>query len=170
MYGFDENLSEKEIREKYVKNKKQNVCNLMIGDEDYKNYILYEISRFSIGGKITYNCGDGEKSFKIKDYIPKQHVFKMLKDSIECSRQTNETGCHNAASKFLTCDVLACWNTVNFYDDKYGGLPDDERCRGYFLSEYKEKFTTMFKDYNIYGIRSILESFFWQNKGIILYH
>ena len=44
IYGFDENLSEEEIREKYVKNRKQNICTLFTGDEDYTNYILYETS------------------------------------------------------------------------------------------------------------------------------
>ena len=147
--GFDQNLSEEEIREKYVKNSKQNICNLMTGDEDYKNYVLYESSRFSAGGKITYNCGDGEKSYKTKEYIPKQHIFKMLKDTTECSRQTNETECHNAASKFLTDDVIACWNTVNFYDDSQFIPRDSEGCTGYLVSEYKERFTIMFKNYKI---------------------
>ena len=146
IYGFDENLSEEEIKEKYVKNKKQNVCSLMNGDEDFNNYILYESSRFSIGGKITYDCGDGEKFYKTKEYIPKQHKFKILKDTIECLRQKNETDCHNSASKFLTDDVLACWNIANYNDRKYG-YPDIEKCQGYLKSEYKERFTSMFKHY-----------------------
>ena len=149
MYRFDENLSEEEIREKYVKNKKQNVCNLMTGDEDHKNYILYESSRFSVGGKITYNWVDDKKSYKTKEYIPKQHIFKMLKDTTECSRQTNEIDCHNAASKFLTDDAIACWNIVNFYDDSQFNPRDSKGWEGYLISEYKERFTTMFKNYKI---------------------
>ena len=163
MYGFDENLSEEEIREKYVKNTKKNICNLMIGDEDYKNYILYESSRFSVGGKITYNCGDGEKSYKTKDYIPKKLIFKKLKDSIECARQTNETNCYNAASKFLTNDALACWNKVNFYDEKNLGSPDEESCTGHFLSEYKKEFTNTFKFYK--GYKKIEETWNCVNKS-----
>ena len=137
IYRFDENLSEEEIREKYVKNQKQNICTLFTGDEDYTNYILYETSLYSVGGKITYDCGDGENSYKTKDFIPKQYKFKLVKDTAECTRQTNEADCHKAASKFLTEDVLACWNTVNQYDSNYA--QDEKECRGYLVSEYKNE-------------------------------
>jgi len=53
----------------------------MTGDEDYRIYNLNMNSQFSYGGKITYDWGDGEKSFKIKDYInyiPKQQKFKIF--------------------------------------------------------------------------------------------
>ena len=145
-YGFDENLSEEEIREKYVKNKRHNSCSLMTGDEDYRIYNLYMNSQFSYGGKISYDCGDGEKSFKTKDYIdyiPKQQKFKIVKDIVMCLRETNEANCHNAASKFLTEDVLACWNTANTFKDDLG-YSDIEECRGYKISEYKSEFASIF--------------------------
>ena len=64
VFGFDENLSEKEIKEKYVKNRKESSCMLMTGDEDFRNYILYQYSKLGIGGIINYDCGDGEKIYK----------------------------------------------------------------------------------------------------------
>ena len=60
LYGFDEKLSEKEIREKYVPIKKQNLCSLLTGDEDYNSYYLYGNSLYSYDGKATYDCGNGE--------------------------------------------------------------------------------------------------------------
>lgn len=152
-YGFDENLSEEEIRQKYVKNKKINRCSLISEDEDYKNYNLYTYIRLSYSDKITYNCGDGEKSYKTKDYknyIPKQHIFKIGKDLSECLIQTNETDCHNSASKFLTDDVIACWNKVNYYESERNSR-DKEECRGYQVSEYKTYFTNKFKSNQYFG-------------------
>jgi hypothetical protein len=112
-YGFDENLPEEEIRELYIKNEKKNLCSMMIGNEEFDNYVLYGTSLFSIGRKITYDCGDGKKSYNGKNYNPKNKQLKELKDLFECQVQTNKTNCFNAASKFLTNDILACWNKVN---------------------------------------------------------
>ena len=41
----------------------------MIEDEDYTNNNLYSSARLSYVGKNTYDCGDGEKSYKTKDSI-----------------------------------------------------------------------------------------------------
>ena len=155
LYGFDENLSEDEIREKYVKNRKESACILMTGDEEFRNFILHDSSKLSINGKINYDCGDGEKIYKTKEYIPKQHKFKILYDSRECIGKTNETDCHNSASKFLTDDVLACWNTINYYDKKNIGFSAEERCIAYSAKEYKSEFTRKFKNYKL--LRNIIE-------------
>lgn len=130
MYGFDENLSEKKIREKYFPITKQNLCSLITDNEDYNNNYLYGSSIFSVNGIVTYDCGNGEKSFDGKKYSPKKNQYKLLKDMLDCQFQTNEENCHKSASKFMTNDMLACWNKVNKFDEKYGH-PDKEECRGY---------------------------------------
>ena len=121
-YGFDENLSEEEIREKYVKIEKQTVCNLFTREEEYQDLILYEISKLSYDDKVYYDCGDGEKSYKTKEFIPKLQKYKILKDYFEGIMQFNEENCLNSASKFLTDDVLICWNKINFYDIGYDSI------------------------------------------------
>jgi hypothetical protein len=146
LYRFDEKLSEKEIREKYVPVKKQNLCSLMTGDEDYNNNYLYGSTIFSYDGKVTYDCGNDEKSFDGKKYSPKKQQYKLLKDMLDCQFQTTESNCHKSASKFITKDMLACWNKVNKYDKNYGH-PDREECRGYQVSQYKTEFKQKFKDY-----------------------
>ena len=146
LYRFDEKLSEKEIREKYVPVKKQNLCSLMTGDEDYNSNYLYGSSIFSYDGKVTYDCGSGEKSFDGKKYSPKKQQYKLFKDMLDCQFQTTESNCHKSASKFITKDMLACWNKVNKYDKNYGH-PDKEQCRGYQVKDYKNEFKRIFKDY-----------------------
>ena len=145
-YGFDENLPEEEIRELYIKNEKKNSCSLMTGNEDFDNYALYGFSLSSIGRKITYDCGDGKKSYDGKNYNPKIKQLKELRDFFECQVQNNETNCFNTAANFLTNDILACWNKVNKVNEKYGS-PDRERCQGYKRSEYKSNFVRIFQEY-----------------------
>ena len=146
LYGFDENLPEEEIRELYIKNEKKNVCSLMTGNEDYNNYYLYGISLYSIGRKITYDCGDGKKSYNGKNYNPKIMQLKELRDIFECQVQTNKTNCFNTAANFLTYNILACWNKVNKVNEKFG-KPDRERCKGYRIREYEREFTSIFQEY-----------------------
>jgi len=145
LYRFDENLSEKEIREKYVKVQKQNLCSLLSGDEDFNKNYLYGSSVFSYGGKVTYDCGSGEKSFDGKTYSPKKKQYKLFKDMFDCQFQTTEANCFKTASKFLTNEMLACWNKVNKYDKEYGH-PDREQCRGYQVKDFKSEFQRKYKD------------------------
>jgi len=139
MYGFDENLSEQEIREKYFKIIKKNFCLLMTEDEDFNNYNLYANVINIVEGKVTYDCGDGEKTFDPKIYSPQKQQYKLLKDKLDCRYQNNESNCYEAASKFMSDDMLACWLKIE--------SPNMIRCYGYQESEYKEHFKKMFKDY-----------------------
>ena len=146
-YGFDENLPEEEIRELYIKNEKKNVCSMMTGNiEDYDYFFLYSYSLFSIGRKITYDCGDGKKTYNGKNFNPKNKEVQKLRDTFEPLVQTNKTDCYKAASNFLTNDVLACWNKINKVDEKFG-KPERERCQSYEKSYYKSDFTNKFQDY-----------------------
>jgi hypothetical protein len=139
IYGFDENLSEKEIREKYFKIIKKNFCLLMTEDEEFNNYNLYANVVNILDGIVTYDCGDGEKSFDPMKYSPEKQQYKLLKDKFDCKFQNNESSCHKTASKFMSDDMLACWHKIE--------SPHMVRCFGYQESEYKDIFKKMFKDY-----------------------
>jgi hypothetical protein len=139
IYGFDENLPEEEIKEKYFKIIKKNFCLLMTEDEDFNNYNLYANVINFFEGNVTYDCGDGEKSFDPKKYSPQKQQYKLLKDKFDCQFQNNESSCHKTASKFMSDDMLACWHKIE--------NPGLIRCYGYQESEYKDKFKKIFKDY-----------------------
>jgi len=145
-YGFDENLPEEEIRELYIENQKKNICSMMTGNEEFDNYSLYGYTLFSIGRKITYDCGDGKKSYNGKNYNPKNKKLKELRDIFECQVQANKENCFNTASNFLTNDILACWNKINKVNQKFG-KPEREHCQGIRKNEYKSKFTSIFQEY-----------------------
>ena len=51
MYGFDENLPEEEIREKYFKITKKNFCSFITEDEDFNKFNLYSNVIFISDGK-----------------------------------------------------------------------------------------------------------------------
>ena len=136
---IDENLSEQELREKYFKIKKTNFCSHMAKDEDFNNLNIYVKAINRVEGKVTCDCGDGEKSFDPEKYNPQKQQYKILKDKSDCIFQNNESSCHKTASKFLTDDMLACWHKIE--------SPNVVKCNGYQGSEYKDKFKKMFKDY-----------------------
>ena len=75
----------------------------------------------------------------------------------DCQFQKTEANCFKAASKFLTNEMLACWNKVNKYDKEYG-YPDREQCRGYQVKDYKRELQ---KDYKyLLRTRSKIEETF----------
>ena len=86
-----ENLPEEEIREKYFKIIKKNFCLLMTEDEDFNNYNLYANVINIIDGEVTYDCGDGEKSFDPKKYSPQKQQYKVLKEKLDCKFQNSES-------------------------------------------------------------------------------
>ena len=139
LYGFDENLPEEKIREKYFKIIKKSFCLLMNEDEEFNNYNLYANVNYNIDGMVTYDCGNGEKSFDPKKYSPQKQLYKLLKDKFDCTFQNSESSCHKTASKFMSDDMLACWHK--------NASPNTIRCYGYQESEYKDIFKKMFKDY-----------------------
>ena len=139
IYGFDENLPEETIREKYFKIIKKNFCILRTEDEDFNDYYLYANVFNIFDGIVTYDCGDGEKSFDPAKYSPQKQEYKVYKDKLDCRYQNNESSCHKTASKFMSDDMLACWHQIE--------SPNIVRCYGYQESEYKDEFKKMFKDY-----------------------
>lgn len=111
--------------------------------------MLFVDGRISLDDKVTYDCGNGEKSFDVKNYIPKREIAKYARDHLECKSQVDEANCHKAASKFLTNDLIACWkkpikneNLKLIDKDKY-----KERCHGFIKKEYKFYFQNRFKNY-----------------------
>ena len=108
--------------------------------------IIFVYSLFSINRKVTYDCGDGKKSYNGKNYNPKNKRLKELRDIAECNIQTNKTNCFKAASNFLSNNILACWNKVNKVNKKFGE-PERERCQAYEKSLYKSDFTNKFQEY-----------------------
>ena len=148
MYGFDENLSEKEIRENYIKIHKQNLCSIVGKNGKMTEFFLYTSSFFSYGGKITYDCGKGEKTYIRKDYHPKDKLEQKLKDNFESSYQFTENDCYKIASKFMSDELISCWNKVikvNKDDNYY--REEREECRAYEKSQYKSIFQSKFKDF-----------------------
>ena len=139
IYGFDENLPEETIREKYFPTIKRNFCILMTEDKDFNDYYLYANVINRLEGIVTYDCGDGEKSFDPTKYSPQKEEYKVYKDKLDCRSQNSESSCHKFASKFMSDDMIACWQPIE--------NPALVRCHGYQESEYKDEFKKMFKDY-----------------------
>lgn len=144
-YSFDQNLSEEKIRELYCKNQEKNFCSLMTEDEDYNYMSLYSSTHFSLDDKVTYDCGNGEKLFDAKNFIPKKELIKEMKDINEIQSQADEANCYKAASKLLTNNIMACWRKEIFKERER--LNDYEGCRALAKDEYKKYLQGRFKGY-----------------------
>ena len=147
LYNFDENISEEEIKEKYVKITNHSSCSILTDNEDFNGIELYGMTKSGMNDMAFYDCGEGEKTFDGKKFSPKIPEIRIFRDAYDCFYQTTEESCYNIASKFITNEVIACWNKVN----KSDSIKDREKCKGYKVSEYKTEFKKMYKDYLKYN-------------------
>ena len=84
-FDLDENITEEEIRSKYLPSKKQNTCSLII--DLIKDIIMYGNSLLDINKEIEYDCGNGKEIFKAKDYHPTNEDEIYQKDDIDCNSE-----------------------------------------------------------------------------------
>lgn len=134
MFGFDTNISEDELRNKLGMNSSQNTCTLLTIQS--KNIELYSLSLSAVGGEVNYDCGDGEKTFNAKTFVPSNDIEKMSKDIADCGFELDEKGCSKRADKLITNDIQCCWcENINLNFNNY----KTEMCNGYPTDNLAEK-------------------------------
>ena len=119
MYGFDENISEKDLLKIFLGDKDEilNACFFL--NPSVKNIQLYSFSTSLCGADINYNCGDGEENFNSKDFVPSNEMEKINKDIRDCKNETNEKSCSKTAYKLLIDDIQCCWCEITQKSDSY---------------------------------------------------
>ena len=148
-YELDEDVTDDEIREKLGLKNEQSVCSLLtkIG----KNTQLYTMALQSLDGEVTYDCGDGEETFNVKDFAPMTDYEKLNKDMSDCGTAADEKSCNKKASKLLTDGAQCCWcesSTIGNAIFNFGF----QNCIGYPTNDLERYLNTTAKNYQGFGM------------------
>ena len=144
-FELDEDITEEEIRSKYLPSKKETGCMIFI--DHVKDLMLYEMSLMDVNGQIEYDCGNGEEIFKGKDYHPTNEDEIFDKDFIDCSREYTEKNCNKRGMKFSFDDAQCCW-CKHIYFSQNKPIDDQESiqyCKPFKISNMKEVFQNELK-------------------------
>ena len=138
-FKLDENITEEELRNKYFLPEDNNFCGLMI--KIVGNLQLYQLSSLSVDGSAKFDCGEGEKIFKSKEYYPtdKDEIFD--KDMIDCQLEFSEKNCNKRGIRLSSDNAQCCWcEKIALSQDEF--LSDNyKECTGCRISDFKEILT-----------------------------
>ena len=114
-FDLDEDITEEEIRSKYLPSKKESTCILLV--DHVKDLMLYENSLRDLNGEVEYDCGNGEEIFKAKDYHPtnKDEIFD--KEFIDCTSEFTGKDCNKRSMKLTSDDAQCCWCETIYLSD-----------------------------------------------------
>ena len=135
-FKLDENITEEELRNKYFLPEDNNFCGLMI--KIIGNLQLYQLSSLSVDGSAKFDCGEGEKIFKSKEYYPtdKDEIFD--KDMIDCGLEFSEKNCNKRGIRLSSDDAQCCWcEKIALSQDEFFS-DNNKKCKGYRISDFKE--------------------------------
>ena len=138
-YGYDLNISEEELRKKLIKSQKENgsigpLCQFT--NNIIRNAILYQISLSSLDGEVKYDCGEGEKIFKRKDYHPTNKDDIIDKEMLDSTLEYTEKNCLKRGKKLSGDDYQVCWCQripLSSVDT------NDKRCIPFKISNFEER-------------------------------
>ena len=138
-FDLDENITEEEIRSKYLPSKKQSSCILTL--DLVRDLSLYQYSFIDINREVKYDCGNGEEIFKAKDYHPTNEDEILEKDIMDCYLEFTEKNCNKRGMKVFSDKVSCCWcNRQSFYEDE--AFDSIKWCRPFIISNMKEELQT----------------------------
>ena len=140
---LDENITEEELRNKYLLPKDMNLCGIMV--KSVSNLELYQLSSLSVDGSAKFDCGEGEKTFNSKEYYPtdKDEIFD--KDMIDCELEFSEKNCNKRGMRLSSDNAQCCWCEKITLSPPEILIGSKKRCQGYRISDFKEFLT---KDLN----------------------
>ena len=149
LYNIDENITEEELREKYFLPQEMNMCQIMI--KSVSNFLLYQFSLLSTDGLVKYDCGEGEKTFNLKEYHPTDEDEIFDKDMADCQTEISEKNCQKKGMRVSSNDAQCCWcEKIPLSQET---LPFKTKgCNGYGITNFKEHLT---KDLNINKARNL---------------
>ena len=119
--------------------KEETRCDLL--PKKYQNTFLYDFSFEALNGTIKYDCGDGVKTFIVKNYCPITEDERVHKDFVDCGKETEEKKCYKAASKLSSQNSQCCWCQRIPFNSQYH-FRDPYECKGYSINEIEQEMNT----------------------------
>ena len=144
-FDLDEDITEEEIRSKYLPSKKENTCYMFI--DHIKDLMLYQLSVSAVNGEAEYDCGNGKEIFKAKNYHPTNKDEILDKDFVDCRSEYIEKDCNKRGMKLSSDDAQCCWcKLIHFsYQDDLNEDREIQYCRPFNISNMKEVFQNELK-------------------------
>ena len=134
-FNIEEDITEEEIRSKYLPSKNQDICFLLL--DSLKGASLYQMSLTDSNRKVKYDCGNGEEIFSAKDYHPTDEDELIDKESIDCYNEFTEKGCNKRSTKLSSDDNQCCW-CEKVYLQSESKEKNRKECEFYRISRMKE--------------------------------
>lgn len=135
-FNLDEDITEEEIRSKYLPSKKENRCYMSI---DYvKDLMLYDISLRTVNKEVKYDCGNGEEIFKVKDYHPTNEDEIFDKEFIDCTSEFIEKDCNKRSMKLTSDDLQCCWCEKTYLSESIYDIQTLKECKPFRISKLKK--------------------------------
>ena len=134
-FDLNEDITEEEIRNKYLPSKDQDFCFFLL--DSFKDVFLYQLASMDINREVKYDCGTGEVIFSAKDYNPTDEDELINKDYFYCSHEFTEKSCNKRSMKLSSDDSQCCWCEKVYLQ---GEEKEENRkeCRGLRISKMKE--------------------------------
>jgi len=145
--GVSENTSEEELRKMLSSTAIKDQCALL-----KKNSLaidLYSISILTVDGKVSYDCGNGEKSFSSSDFFPTNENEQIAKDILDCNIEYTEKNCGKRGSKLNSDATQCCWCETTYLNPI---LPSAQVCMGYKNDIFKSTLNNMMTTYKSTGL------------------
>ena len=143
-FDLDEDITEEEIRNKYLPPINDEFCSLLL--DSLKDVRLYQMALKDVNGEVKYDCGKGEETFKAKNYHPTDEDELIDKDYIDCMSEYTEKGCIKRSMKLSLDDSQCCWCEVVglIGTDKDKDKNNIKECSSFRISKMKELFQKKF--------------------------
>jgi hypothetical protein len=145
--GVSENTSEEELRKKLSYSVIKDQCTVL--KEKSLLADLYSTALLTVDGKVSYDCGSGEKSFSASDFFPTNENEQMTKDILDCNVEYTEKNCGKRGTKLGSSNTQCCWCETTYLNPV---LPSAQTCMGYTNDKFKNSLNTMMTSFKSAGL------------------
>ena len=146
--GFDLNISEEEIRKKLNLNIKE-IKECQYFKKGSKTALLYAFSLSTMDGIAKYDCGEGQKIFKGKEFHPLSREEILDKQLIESFFVTfTEKECLKRGTKLSDDNYQICWcELIQLSSESF----NEKKCHPFRTSTFQERLKKEMNRFQKYG-------------------
>ena len=140
LYGVDESISDDELKKLVYANKPKNQCQHLLDYGLTRTTFLYSTALLTEDKKVQYNCGDGEHTFYLSDFVPKNELEALSKDILDCGNSNEnyiEKNCNKQGNKLMSDIGLCCWSETTYLGEQMNTL-STKSCTGYNSETFRE--------------------------------
>jgi hypothetical protein len=145
LYGVDESISDDELRKLVYGNKPKDQCQLLLDYGLTRTTSLYASALLTEDKKVQYNCGDGEQTFYLSDFVPKNELEALSKDIYDCNNSNEnylKKNCYKQGNKLMSDIGQCCWCETNLLGQGLSAS-STKACTGFNSNTFRETLNSM---------------------------